>query len=73
MRIQNITLGYNFSPELLSKIRIAQVRLYLNALNPFVFTKYDGFDPEWAGAEMSGEDATNTSYAIYQIGANIKF
>ena len=73
VRVQNITLGYNFSPELLSKIRIAEVRLYLNALNPFVFTKYDGFDPEWAGAGMSGEDATNTSYAIYQIGANIKF
>jgi TonB-linked SusC/RagA family outer membrane protein len=73
VRVQNITLGYNFSNELLSRIRISGVRLYFNALNPFVFTKYDGFDPEWAGAEMSGEDATNTSYAIYQFGANIKF
>ncbi|MBN1133134.1 MAG: TonB-dependent receptor [Bacteroidales bacterium] len=73
VRIQNITLGYNFSRDLLSRIGIDQVRLYFNALNPFVFTKYDGFDPEWAGADMSGEDATNTSYSIYQIGANIKF
>lgn len=73
VRVQNISLGYNFSRNLLSKIGLADVRVYFNALNPFVFTKYDGFDPEWAGASMSGVDATNTSYAIYQIGTNIKF
>ena len=72
-RIQNITLGYNFSPKLISRIGMTEMRLYFNALNPFVFTKYDGFDPEWAGAGMSGVDATNTSYSIYQLGTNIKF
>ncbi|MCW0481315.1 TonB-dependent receptor [Gaoshiqia sediminis] len=73
VRVQNITLGYNFSRKLLSRLGLAEMRLYFNALNPFVFTKYDGFDPEWAGADMSGVDATNTSYTIYQIGTNIKF
>jgi len=73
VRVQNITLGYNFSPKLLSRFGLSEMRLYFNALNPFVFTDYDGFDPEWAGATMSGVDATNTSYSIYQIGANIKF
>ena len=73
VRIQNITLGYNLNPELLSKIGLASMRLYMNALNPFTFTKYDGFDPEWAGADMSGVDASNTGYAIYQLGVNIKF
>ena len=73
VRVQNITLGYNFSENILSKIGLAGVRLYVNALNPFTFTKYEGFDPEWAGASMSGIDANNTSYSIYQIGANIKF
>ncbi|HJS00673.1 MAG TPA: TonB-dependent receptor [Flavobacterium sp.] len=73
VRIQNITLGYNFKPQFLSKIGLESMRLYVNALNPFTFTKYDGFDPEWAGASMDGVDASNTGYAIYQLGVNIKF
>lgn len=73
VRIQNITLGYNFRREALSRLGISSMRLYVNALNPFTFTKYEGFDPEWAGAEMSGVDATNTGYSIYQLGVNIKF
>lgn len=73
VRVQNITLGYNFNPGILSKFRVSELRIYANALNPFLFTDYDGFDPEWAGAGMSGVDATNTSYAVYQLGANIKF
>lgn len=73
VRVQNITLGYNFSSKQLSKMGLADMRLYVNALNPFTFTKYDGFDPEWADAGMSGVDATNTSYSIYQLGLNVKF
>ncbi|WP_258103926.1 TonB-dependent receptor [Marinoscillum sp. MHG1-6] len=72
-RIQNITLGYNLPRDLLGKVGISEVRVYFNAFNPFVFTKYEGFDPEWAGASMSGVDATNTSFSIYQLGTNIKF
>lgn len=73
VRIQNITLGYNFGQNTLSKLGLSQLRVYANALNPFTFTDYEGFDPEWAGAEMSGVDATNTGYSIYQLGVNIKF
>lgn len=73
VRIQNITLGYNFSAKNLDQIGFSQLRIYLNALNPFTFTKYDGFDPEWAGAGLSGEDATNTSYSVFQLGLNVKF
>ncbi|WP_200974927.1 TonB-dependent receptor [Echinicola sp. 20G] len=73
VRIQNITLGYNFAPGALEKFGVTELRVYANALNPFLFTNYEGFDPEWAGASMSGVDATNTSYTVYQLGANIKF
>lgn len=73
VRIQNITLGYNFDSDLLSKVGITGLHLYVNALNPFTFTKYEGFDPEWAGAGMSGVDANNTGYSIYQLGVNVKF
>lgn len=73
VRVQNITLGYNFASNMLRRIGASQFRIYVNALNPFTFTDYEGFDPEWAGASMSGVDATNTAYSIYQLGVNVKF
>lgn len=70
IKVQNILLGYNFSPELLQNVNIRSLRLYFNVLNPFVFTKYDGFDPEWAG---SGLDDSGNSFITYQFGVNLQF
>ncbi|MDE6741048.1 MAG: SusC/RagA family TonB-linked outer membrane protein [Muribaculaceae bacterium] len=69
-KVKNITLGYNFSPNLLKAIGCQNLRLYCTITNPFVFTKYPGFDPEWAAA--SGKD-DGPSVISYQFGASIKF
>lgn len=52
-RINNITLGYNFN-NIINGVR--NLRLYVTAQNPFIFTKYSGFSPELNG---SGTDAGN--------------
>jgi len=46
VRIRNITIGYTLPNALTDKSKISQLRFYLSALNPFLFTKYDGIDPE---------------------------
>ncbi|MBS7563881.1 TonB-dependent receptor [Mucilaginibacter sp. Bleaf8] len=46
LRIKNATLGYTFSPKLLTKAGISSLRIYSTANNLFTFTKYKGFDPE---------------------------
>ena len=46
MRIKNVTLGYNFAKELLSKIKIKSARLYITGQNLYTFTSYTGMDPE---------------------------
>jgi TonB-linked SusC/RagA family outer membrane protein len=70
IKVKNISLGYTFSPKLLSKIGLSYLRLYGNVLNPLVFTDYKGFDPEWAGSSLSnGGPSTIT----YQFGINLKF
>lgn len=43
LRLDNATLGYTIKPKLQS---IKAIRLYLNANNLFVITKYTGLDPE---------------------------
>lgn len=70
VKVKNISLGYTFPKNLLSKIGISKLRLYVNITNPFVFTKFKGFDPEWASA-TNKNDAPST--ITYQFGASLKF
>lgn len=46
IRIRNITLAYDFSPTLLSRIKVKSMGIYGQVLEPKLFTKYKGIDPE---------------------------
>ncbi len=46
LRIQNISIAYNFSKSLIGKIGLQNARVYFNVQNLYTFTKYKGFDPE---------------------------
>nr|WP_321452516.1 TonB-dependent receptor [uncultured Carboxylicivirga sp.] len=70
VKIKNISVGYTFKQDLISNIGMKYCRLYVNILNPFVFTDYDGFDPEWAGASLN---SGGVSSVTYQFGASVKF
>ena len=70
LKVKNITLAYNFQKPLLQKLHIQKLRLYCTVTNPFCFTGYKGFDPEWAGTELKN-DAPSTINT--QIGLNLKF
>lgn len=48
------------------------MRIYANILNPFTFTDYKGFDPEWADAKIS-DGTGGPSSVTYQLGLNVKF
>ncbi|MEP1487514.1 MAG: TonB-dependent receptor [Algibacter sp.] len=46
VKIGNIGLGYQFSQEMLDKLKMSSLRLTLDIQNPFTFTDYEGSDPE---------------------------
>lgn len=69
VKVKNISLGYTFSPPIVSDLNIRYLRIYVNVLNPFVLTAYDGYDPEWAGSRFGGSIGTTT----YQLGLNVRF
>lgn len=48
VKVQNIALGYNLPAGLIQRMKLKNLRVYVKVLNPFVFTKYTGFDPESA-------------------------
>jgi len=62
MRIKNLTIGYNLSENMLSKVLkgvCSGCRLYVTAQNLLTFTNYSGYDPEiGASSDYSGTNAT---------------
>lgn len=72
VRVKNITLGYTLPKAWVSKIKASNFRVYANVLNPFTFTKYKGFDPEWAGASVN-DGSGGVSSRTYQVGVNLTF
>ena len=47
LRINNVTIGYTL-PKIVKELQ--SLRIYLTAVNPFIFTKYTGFTPELIGS-----------------------
>ena len=70
VRVGSITLGYNLPKSWLEKINVKHTRLYVTTNNPFTFTSYKGFDPEWATQNTWG---TATGYTTYLIGVKVEF
>jgi len=70
VKIKNISLGYTFNSELLKRIKMSNLRIYVNVLDPFVFTNFDGYDPEWAGSNFG---LNRPASVTTQLGLSVKF
>ncbi|AOZ98774.1 SusC/RagA family TonB-linked outer membrane protein [Flavobacterium commune] len=46
VRLRSVTLSYNWGKNLLKKLNLDEVRMYVTADNLYTFTKYRGQDPE---------------------------
>jgi TonB-dependent starch-binding outer membrane protein SusC len=55
IRMKNVTLSYDFRPELLKKLKIASAKFYLQGSNLITYADWLGYDPEFVD---SGNGAT---------------
>ncbi len=69
-KVKNISLGYNLPKKVLNQLHLTKLRVYCNVTNPFVFTNFKGFDPEWADASLKNDAPSTTTW---QFGVNLKF
>lgn len=46
IRGKTMTLGYTFQPNFVKKLNMSRLRVYAQAQNLFLITKYTGYDPE---------------------------
>ncbi len=65
VRIRDITLGYTLPARLASTLSTERARLYVRAQDPFIFTDYEGWDPE---AGFSAGNGANNASQIDQGG-----
>ncbi|WP_111308192.1 SusC/RagA family TonB-linked outer membrane protein [Confluentibacter sediminis] len=83
LKVRTITIGYNFTQDVLSKIGLEKLRLYATVQNPFVlfspYKKESGMDPEtnsgvnsWDGSRQNVAVNTDStiSKGIPTIGTN---
>ncbi|MWB92773.1 SusC/RagA family TonB-linked outer membrane protein [Flavobacterium sp. GA093] len=70
VKIKNISLGYTLKSDLLKKLKMSNFRIYVNVLDPFVFTDFDGYDPEWAGSSFG---VNRPASITTQLGLSVKF
>ena len=60
VRLRDVTLSYNFSNNLISKLKhVSRVYVYLQANNLFIWTKWRGMDPEAGPANINLSEFPN--------------
>jgi len=68
-KVSNITLGYTLPKSAAAKAKISNLRIYATAYNPFIFTKFIGWDPETADLNSFGLQDFRTRTFI--LGVNL--
>ena len=75
IKMRNISLGYNFSQRQLKKIGLNNLKVYVQAQNPFTIYK----KVKWLDTDLINYDNNSTSYGSYTtirswvVGLNIGF
>ena len=78
LRLNNLSLGYNFPEKLTKPLNIQRLRVYFSAQNLLTLTKYQGFDPEVNA--KAGDIRTQgvdigmiPQVSTYMLGVNLSF
>ncbi len=78
LRIQNVTLSYSIPTDLVRRMKLNKLRLYVSGQNLHVFSKYKGLDPE-IGSFNQDPTVTGVDVGRYPsprtvtVGASIEF
>ncbi|HCZ36651.1 MAG TPA: SusC/RagA family TonB-linked outer membrane protein [Cytophagales bacterium] len=65
LRLQNLMAGYKLPSALLSKASLTSARVYVQATNVFLFTKYTGVEPE---SSINGNRNTSPGIEYNSLG-----
>lgn len=69
VRIQDVSLSYNFNKDILKKIGFSSLKMFISGKNLATFTKWRGWDPETGQGFSTGTPLM----ANYTLGLNVEF
>jgi hypothetical protein len=70
IRLRNVNLSYSLPANLIDKLKIASLRMFLQGQNLLTFTDFRGFDPELSGNLIGSQ---YPALRTVTIGVNIGF
>jgi TonB-linked SusC/RagA family outer membrane protein len=70
LRIQDVSLSYEFPTEVINKLKVSNLRIYLSGKNLYTFTNWLGADPESGGTSPAD---FYPMPRIISLGVNIGF
>ncbi|MGD0340251.1 MAG: TonB-dependent receptor [Bacteroidales bacterium] len=79
LKISDLTLGYTLPEQLTGKAKIQSIRFYAKVQNPFMFTNFEGVDPEGSISQQRVNGALVTygdqsfTMRTYMLGVNVTF
>lgn len=73
LRIKTIQFGYSLPQELVQRMGVAKLRLFVTGENLFTFTKYSGFDPEIGGGVFGIDRGYYPQARTGMLGVNLQF
>jgi hypothetical protein len=72
VRLQDVSLSYRFSSSLLRSLRLQSAQVYIASKNPYVWTRWEGWDPE----TFKNDNQTNRNSPLMRnitAGFNVTF
>lgn len=70
-RVENVRLEYNFPREMVERIKLSRLRLFVTAENILTITNYEGFDPERSTFKITSD--FHPQVQTYSFGLNASF
>ena len=72
LSLRNVSLAYNFSKEVVEKLRLSQLRYYITADNVWLWSKRKGLDPR-VSLDGSNTYAVNSPIRTVSMGLSFTF
>lgn len=72
LRVTNVMIGYTLPTELVSKWKLAGLRVYATVDNPLTFSKYKGYNPE-PDYDQRGNLTPGVDYGLYPLVRSYNF
>ena len=76
LRFQNITLGYTLPNQIISRLKMSKLRVFVSTNNLFTITGYDGLDPAVGGNADTNFGIDVGNYPVtrsFTFGVNLGF